>query len=715
MGALGAYRAAVGAQAVLVAAGLVLGDTLDLRGAWSLAIPCALALAFPVLQAYRTLRGRAIDANPAILGIGGLAALAALAALRGRGADGWTVLALLFAALASALALAAFTRGRAMLSLLARLVALLLLQQTPGAGAAQALVLLASLPLFALEWTWLAIADSQQLARRPRVVERRLRAHVAPRARRGFLAVFVVVVGLFVAASGAIYVVLPRSYPDTASDADADADADDTGPAAERYAPTRFPDAIAMRGSLASGVPSFVASVRLTRQGEVARLPLRARYWKLMTYAVYEDGRWAAEGKSSMRRDEDDGERDGRVTLARDPGAGGFVQQVVKVAPLVPQLLPALDPVQAIALPRVWILEGGGLMGEAPRPDATGRSETFGFTAWSPTAAPAPRRGERAMHTDGRYFQRPASSTRLAKLALDVAGDLEDDRARVEALAGYLRSTYEYRRTFEPIPAGADPIDHFLFVRRTGHCELFAGALALMLRSLGVPARLVGGFQGGRWEELGAYYLVRSSDAHAWVEVHYTEAGWTRVDPTPVASGSEVVEEEDADPAAAAASTGRARADEDQGPAVHWSARLLRLDARERERLLEGLEGVWFGGLVGLVVLVLTVAYGSPFARRKPAIAGAPAVADERARTLPPFVREALDLAARAGHVRGTSETLVELEARVAHADPTIGAGLGRLGALYRASRYGGAPLPTAHVVAGALAEMRRAVARGAR
>jgi hypothetical protein len=79
----------------------------------------------------------------------------------------------------------------------------------------------------------------------------------------------------------------------------------------------------------------------------------------------------------------------------------------------------------------------------------------------------------------------------------------------------------------------ADPVAHFLFVRRKGHCEYFASSMAVMLRSLGIPARLATGFQSGVYNPISGLWLVRASDAHSWVEAWIPGHGWTTFDPTP--------------------------------------------------------------------------------------------------------------------------------------------------------------------------------------
>src|SRR5207253_6866831 len=80
---------------------------------------------------------------------------------------------------------------------------------------------------------------------------------------------------------------------------------------------------------------------------------------------------------------------------------------------------------------------------------------------------------------------------------------------------------------------GRDPLAHFLFEARAGHCEYFASAMAIMLRTLGIPSREVNGFLPGEYNDLAGDYIVRASDAHSWVEVYFPGDGWQVFDPTP--------------------------------------------------------------------------------------------------------------------------------------------------------------------------------------
>ncbi|KAA0068806.1 DUF3488 and transglutaminase-like domain-containing protein [Rhodanobacter sp. T12-5] len=107
----------------------------------------------------------------------------------------------------------------------------------------------------------------------------------------------------------------------------------------------------------------------------------------------------------------------------------------------------------------------------------------------------------------------------------------DDDAAIVRAaLALFHDGGFSY--TLAPAPLGRDAVDDFLFGTREGFCEHYSSAFTVLMRAAGIPARVVTGYQGGYWNELGGYLLVRYSDAHAWSEVWLAGRGWVRVDPT---------------------------------------------------------------------------------------------------------------------------------------------------------------------------------------
>lgn len=136
-----------------------------------------------------------------------------------------------------------------------------------------------------------------------------------------------------------------------------------------------------------------------------------------------------------------------------------------------------------------------------------------------------------------RYLQLPAGvDPRISRLASEMitkAGALNQyDAAR--AIEERLQHDFGY--TLELKASGADPLADFLFNVREGHCEYFSTAMAVMLRTQGIPARVVNGFQRGEYNEAAGVYTVTQRDAHSWVEVYFPEASrWVTFDPTPLA------------------------------------------------------------------------------------------------------------------------------------------------------------------------------------
>ena len=84
-----------------------------------------------------------------------------------------------------------------------------------------------------------------------------------------------------------------------------------------------------------------------------------------------------------------------------------------------------------------------------------------------------------------------------------------------------------------PRVAPRDPLADFLFVRKRGHCEYFASSMAIMLRTLGIPSRVVNGFRTSEFNDLTGNYVIRASSAHSWVEAYFPGYGWVSFDPTP--------------------------------------------------------------------------------------------------------------------------------------------------------------------------------------
>lgn len=119
--------------------------------------------------------------------------------------------------------------------------------------------------------------------------------------------------------------------------------------------------------------------------------------------------------------------------------------------------------------------------------------------------------------------------TELAPMAMGLAKDSDLETAK--AVESHLQKNFAY--ALSPGKPEGDPVLHFLKKNQKGHCEYFASAMVLILRSIGIPTRMVGGYLEGEWNDMGQYYLVRQSDAHTWVEVWIKDRGWVTFDPTP--------------------------------------------------------------------------------------------------------------------------------------------------------------------------------------
>jgi transglutaminase-like putative cysteine protease len=141
-------------------------------------------------------------------------------------------------------------------------------------------------------------------------------------------------------------------------------------------------------------------------------------------------------------------------------------------------------------------------------------------------------------HERSRYLALPPGhSARVAALAHEWSDGLPNDLAKAKAIEEKLRTSFKYDHT-APSGGTKDPLDHFLFESKRGHCEFFSTAMAMLLREVGIPSRNVSGFVGGTYNRFGHFYAVREQDAHSWIEAYIDDPqhpGWQTFDPTPPA------------------------------------------------------------------------------------------------------------------------------------------------------------------------------------
>jgi transglutaminase-like putative cysteine protease len=131
-------------------------------------------------------------------------------------------------------------------------------------------------------------------------------------------------------------------------------------------------------------------------------------------------------------------------------------------------------------------------------------------------------------------LQLPHSYPRATSLALSITAHDATTYDKVEALIGWMGRHTRYSTDIPPLPKGADSVDEFLFGNRVGFCEQISTSLAVMLRSIGIPAREAVGFVPGGYNPITDLFQVHANDAHAWVQVWFPGFGWQSFDPTAV-------------------------------------------------------------------------------------------------------------------------------------------------------------------------------------
>jgi protein-glutamine gamma-glutamyltransferase len=132
------------------------------------------------------------------------------------------------------------------------------------------------------------------------------------------------------------------------------------------------------------------------------------------------------------------------------------------------------------------------------------------------------------------YLQPPPQGLdpRIPRLAAQIVGSASNSYDQAVALESYLKTHYGYTLQLASSPV-ADPLANFLFERKQGHCEYFASSMAVMLRTLRIPSRVVNGFISDEFNDVTGNYVVRARNAHAWVEAYFPNYGWITFDPTP--------------------------------------------------------------------------------------------------------------------------------------------------------------------------------------
>jgi transglutaminase-like putative cysteine protease len=383
----------------------------------------------------------------------------------------------------------------------------------------------------------------------------------------------------------------------------------------------------------------------------------------------------------------------GRFHVARAFGRGLILKQDIYLDPI------GTDIIFAASRPLRLDLSAGALtvddMGSLSVPTPSARlhyqveSELDGPPA--PIGMSSRARGGVSDLDRGRYLQLPPLSRAITGLARQVTAGSRDPYDAALKLNAFLSSRFHY--TLAKPQTGLEPLEEFLLVRRSGNCEYFAAALAVMLRTLDIPARVVGGFQRGEWNPYGRYFMVRLSDAHAWVEAYFDELGWVALDPSPRASIEALARPF---PLALYLDAARMRW---YRYVVNWSLQDQRLFASTFQRQARGVslafgwptrwpDKVWLIAPAAAAAVLGWLLWGF----------GRAGQARRRVGRAPRFYERALRVLARRGLVPEPAETARQFWARARLRAPACDEPLGRITTQYERARFGAAELTDAEL-----------------
>lgn len=277
---------------------------------------------------------------------------------------------------------------------------------------------------------------------------------------------------------------------------------------------------------------SFTDAIRLGQSPNLAdRVVMtvdaqQGRFWKAISYDFYTGNGWRTTETDKV-------DKVSPAVLGREKFDATFEM-------LVPQqnlLFGASEPVRA-SVPHQFQTGADRSYSIALRAVRGGQaSAKYTVTSYVSVADKAALRRASNIYPDyirQKYLQLPSTlPQRVRDLAHKVAGEQSDPYDKAEVVESFLRTTYRYAPTVRAPPPGRDPVDYFLFDLKEDFCEYFASAMVVMLRELGVPARVVEGYTAGTLDPTTGKFVVKELDAHAWVEVYFPLYGWIEFEPTP--------------------------------------------------------------------------------------------------------------------------------------------------------------------------------------
>jgi protein-glutamine gamma-glutamyltransferase len=245
-------------------------------------------------------------------------------------------------------------------------------------------------------------------------------------------------------------------------------------------------------------------------------------YWRGKVFETYEKNSWESRWTHGFPYRN----RKGKIQFVRKMPKNGIVQDVLLKPPKSGTVF-GVSEIVSIACDSRWVVQyPNGEVAVSRR-----RKKRLNYQVVSTGERPEVRK-----RTLDLYLQFPDGMERTAKLTETITSGARDEAEKCRAIMSWLRKNCSYSLKVPLAESVGNPIEDFLFHTKKGYCEYYATAMVLMLRSVGVPARIVAGYRGGDFNPYGGYYVVRQANAHTWVEAAIGRR-WARFDPTPSTAG----------------------------------------------------------------------------------------------------------------------------------------------------------------------------------
>ena len=245
-------------------------------------------------------------------------------------------------------------------------------------------------------------------------------------------------------------------------------------------------------------------------------------YWRGKVFESYEKNSWENHWTHGFPYRN----RKGEIQLVRKMPKHGILQDVLLKPPKSGTVF-GLSEIAWIACDSRWVVEyPNGEVAVSRR-----RKKRLSYKVISTGEQPKVRK-----KTLNLYLQLPGGMEKIRELARKITEPVPGTAGKCRAIVNWLKQNCRYSLNVPLAATVGNPIEDFLFHTRRGYCEYYATSMVLMLRSVGIPARIVAGYRGGDFNPYGGYYVIRQANAHTWVEAAIGKQ-WVRFDPTPATSG----------------------------------------------------------------------------------------------------------------------------------------------------------------------------------